>query len=219
MAHGTVISAAVEGIVDEAVVRTVIAHAGAAVGDVYGKQGKEYLRQKLAGYNNAARRSPWIVLVNLDREEECAPPLLNAWLAQPARHLCFRVAVREVEAWLMADVERLCRSVAACGSGEVHPSRASEHVASLVGATAIGVDPCALPDPCDPNCPPEFKSHARLLLSKVQGNPGPADEHLRKALLKFIAEFSSWDLASNRNYLEVSRAIIKAAHGEEPPSV
>jgi len=107
MANGTVVSAAVEGIVDEAVVRTVIAHAGAVAGDVYGKQGKEYLRQKIAGYNNAARRSPWIVLVDLDREQECPPPLLNAWLAQPAPNLCFRVAVREVEAWLMADVERL----------------------------------------------------------------------------------------------------------------
>ena len=107
MANGAVISAAVEGIVDEAVVRTVIAHAGASLGDVYGKQGKEYLRQKIAGYNNAARRSPWIVLVDLDREEQCAPPLVNGWLAQPAPHLCFRVAVREVEAWLMADAERL----------------------------------------------------------------------------------------------------------------
>ena len=107
MANGTVVSAAVEGIVDEAVVRTVIAHTGAVAGDVYGKQGKEYLRQKIAGYNNAARRSPWIVLVDLDREQECPPPLLNAWLAQPAPNLCFRVAVREVEAWLMADVERL----------------------------------------------------------------------------------------------------------------
>lgn len=107
MANGTVISAAVEGIVDEAVARSVIAHAGAVVGDVYGKQGKAYLRQKITGYNNAARRSPWLVLVDLDHEEACAPPVLNAWLAELAPHLCFRVAVREIEAWLMADGERL----------------------------------------------------------------------------------------------------------------
>jgi hypothetical protein len=107
MASATVISAAVEGIVDEAVARTLIRHAGAAVGDVYGKHGKAFLRQKIAGYNNAARRTPWLILVDLDQEEQCAPPLVNAWLAHPARHLCFRVAVREVEAWLMADAERL----------------------------------------------------------------------------------------------------------------
>jgi hypothetical protein len=48
MAAGIVISAAVEGIVDEAVVRKLIAHADATLGDVYGKQGKSFLRQKIA---------------------------------------------------------------------------------------------------------------------------------------------------------------------------
>ena len=106
LAGGTVISAAVEGIVDEAVVRKLIAHADATPGDVYGKKGKSFLRQKIAGYNNAAQRAPWLVLVDLDNEG-CAPPLRNAWLPQPAPYLCFRVAVREVEAWLLADAERL----------------------------------------------------------------------------------------------------------------
>ena len=107
MANGTVISAAVEGIVDEAVVRRLIAHGGGTPGAVYGRQGKSLLRQRIAGYNNAAQRVPWIVLVDLDRDADCAPPLRNAWLPQPASHLCFRVAVREVEAWLLADAERL----------------------------------------------------------------------------------------------------------------
>ena len=107
MTNGVEISAAVEGIVDEAVVRTLIAHAGATPGPVYGKQGKALLRQKIAGYNNAARWAPWIVLVDLNHDGECAPPLRDAWLAQPAAHLCFRVAVRMVEAWLLADTERV----------------------------------------------------------------------------------------------------------------
>ena len=107
MAGGTVISAAVEGIVDEAVVRKLIAHAEATPGDVYGKQGKSFLRQRIAGYNNAAEHAPWLVLVDLDNDEHCASPLRSAWLLQPAPYLCFRVAVREVESWLLADVERL----------------------------------------------------------------------------------------------------------------
>ncbi|MPZ19169.1 MAG: DUF4276 family protein [Luteitalea sp.] len=101
------VSAAVEGIVDEAVVRKLVAHAGARTGPVYGKDGKNLLKQRINGYNNAARRSPWIVLVDLDRDAECAPPLREAWLPQTARYLCFRIAVREVEAWLMADPETL----------------------------------------------------------------------------------------------------------------
>jgi putative DNA methylase len=76
------------------------------------------------------------------------------------------------------------------------------------------------PDPCDPLCPMEFKDQARKLLRQVAGcNPGTTDEDLRTALLKFIADFANWDLASNRTYLDVSRALVKAAHGEEPPLV
>jgi hypothetical protein len=107
VANGVVISAAVEGLLDEAVVRALIAHAGATPGPVYGKQGKSSLRQKITGYNNAAKRTPWIILVDLDRDDDCAPPLRNTWLAQPAPYLCFRVAVRAVEAWLLADAARL----------------------------------------------------------------------------------------------------------------
>jgi len=107
MTEGIVISAAVEGNLDEAVVRKLITHAGATPGDVYGKQGKAFLRQKISAYNNASRRMPWIVLVDLDCDADCAPQLRNAWLSDQSPRLCFRIAVREVEAWLIADVERL----------------------------------------------------------------------------------------------------------------
>jgi adenine-specific DNA methylase len=76
-----------------------------------------------------------------------------------------------------------------------------------------------LPDPCDPLCPEGFKVKARQLLPKVQGRLGPADEDLRKALLKFIGNFADWDLAANRSYLDVSRALVKATHGEDSPLV
>jgi putative DNA methylase len=75
------------------------------------------------------------------------------------------------------------------------------------------------PDPCDPLCPEEFKQSARALLPQVQGPVGPTDEDLRRKLLKFIGDFANWDLAAHRSYLEVSRALVKAAHGEEPPLV
>lgn len=103
------IAAAVEGMTDEAVVRRLIDHAGGQAGTVHGKEGKDYLRKRIMGYNNAARHRPWIVLVDLDRNEDCAPPLRQAWLPEPAPLLCFRVAVRAVEAWLMADAETIAR--------------------------------------------------------------------------------------------------------------
>jgi len=112
-----VISAAVEGMVDEAVVRKLILEAGGYPGSVYGKNGKALLRRQFSGYNNAARHWPWIVLVDLDRDGECTPPLREDWVSDPAPYLCFRVAVREVEAWLMADAESLA------GFLSVAPSR------------------------------------------------------------------------------------------------
>jgi putative DNA methylase len=77
-----------------------------------------------------------------------------------------------------------------------------------------------LPDPCDPVCPRKFKEQARALLRQVAScNPGTTDEDLRKALFRFISDFSSWGLAANHAYLEVSRGLVKAAHGDEVPLV
>ena len=76
-----------------------------------------------------------------------------------------------------------------------------------------------LPDPCDKDCPADFKTKARALLPRVQGEAGPKDIDLQKALLRFIGDFANWDLASNPRYLEVGRGLVKAAHGEETPLV
>ncbi len=76
-----------------------------------------------------------------------------------------------------------------------------------------------LPDPCDEHCPGNFKERARELLPRVQGTVGATDEDLRRVLVKFIADFANWDLSSNQTYLEVSRGLVKSAHGDEPPLV
>ena len=75
-----------------------------------------------------------------------------------------------------------------------------------------------LPDPCDEHCPEAFKQEARKILNAVQQSPKNATE-LRKAFLKFIGDFADWDLAANPTYLAVSRELVRAAHGEEPPLV
>jgi len=106
------ITGAVEGDLDEAVIRRLIEHVGSTPGPIHGRNGKAHLRQRLAGYNRAAGVSPWVVLVDLNHEEECAPPLRAKWLPNPAPYMCFRVAVRMVEAWLLADRERLSHFLA-----------------------------------------------------------------------------------------------------------
>lgn len=94
---------------DEAVLLRLLAYAGASAGPVYGKKGKRFIQQRLSAYNQAALHSAWVVLVDLDRDAECAPPLRASWLPSPAPLMCFRVAVRAVESWLIGDRERLSR--------------------------------------------------------------------------------------------------------------
>lgn len=104
-----VVSGAVEGIVDEAVFRRLVRSVRAEAGPSYGKNGKGHLLQRLGGYNNAARFSPWLVLIDLDHDADCAPPFVAAKLPAPAVFMCLRVAVRKIEAWLLADRERLAK--------------------------------------------------------------------------------------------------------------
>jgi hypothetical protein len=102
-----VISGAVEGDVDEAVVARLVFEVGGALGAVHGKNGKAQLRQHVAAYNKAACFSPWVVLVDLNGDAECAPLLQEEWLPHPAPRMCFRIAVRAIEAWLLADTHNL----------------------------------------------------------------------------------------------------------------
>ena len=101
------VQAAVEGDLDAAVIARLLAEVGSSVGLVYGRNGKPHLLQKIKAWNNAARFVPWVVLVDLDRDCECAPPCRQRWLPQSAPHMCFRIAVRTVEAWLLADCDRI----------------------------------------------------------------------------------------------------------------
>ena len=82
-----------------------------------------------------------------------------------------------------------------------------------------------LPDPCDPHCPDPFKNRARQILLAMRSRPNgwddqlKTDEGLRRVLLKFIADFANWDNSAKPEYLETSRALVRAAHAEETPLV
>ena len=85
---------------------------GLVAGPVYGKRGKPHLLRRLDGYNQAAMQSPWLVLVDLDRDGDCAPTCREQWLPRPTGLMCFRIAVRAVEAWLLADREEMAKFLA-----------------------------------------------------------------------------------------------------------
>jgi hypothetical protein len=99
------INLAVEDALSEAVLRKVLENSNRefAVGSAYGQRGIGYLRKMIRPFNNAAKGTPFLVLVDLD-QYECAPVLIAEWLTDNQHHnLLFRVAVREVESWVLAD--------------------------------------------------------------------------------------------------------------------
>jgi hypothetical protein len=102
-----ILSGAVEGDLDEAVLHRIVRQAGLSLAKIYGRQGKTSLLRAIRGYNAAAHHASWIVLVDLDRDCECAPPCARRWLPDPAPHMCFRLVVRSIEAWLLADGDRV----------------------------------------------------------------------------------------------------------------
>lgn len=127
------ISAAVEGLVDEVVVRRVIEYSGGIPGPVHGKRGKAHLRLKLRGYNNAASFSPWVVVFDLNHDAQCAPPLVAALLPEPAPNMCVRIAVREVESWLLADRRRFASFLGvAADQTPTYPEQLSDPKATVV---------------------------------------------------------------------------------------
>ena len=97
----------VEGLVDEAAVRRIFSDQSLAAGAFYHTSVPAF-ETRLRRFNLAARHSPWFALCDLDRDE-CAPARLHRYLPDPAPGMCFRIAVRSVEAWYLADREGIAR--------------------------------------------------------------------------------------------------------------
>ncbi len=95
----------VEDELSDALIRRILkeSHNTFAIGISYGKRGYGYIKEKVGVFNKAARGTPFLVLSDLE-EAECAPAQINEWLQIPKHHnLLFRIAVREIESWLLAD--------------------------------------------------------------------------------------------------------------------
>lgn len=97
------ITVAVEGSTDEFVIRRLLSHVGLQHYQVIGKNGKHDILAKLPQYNRAAQHWPWLVCVDLDHDAECALQFISEYLPDPSPNMYFRVAVRAIESWLLAD--------------------------------------------------------------------------------------------------------------------
>lgn len=97
----------VEGDTDLPVARKLARDARLKVASEIDCGGKDRLDLGLPAYSDAAKGSPWLVLRDLDHDADCAPSLLGRRRFRATRWMCFRVAVRETESWLLADAPGL----------------------------------------------------------------------------------------------------------------
>jgi hypothetical protein len=105
MKHCIPINLAAEDLLSEAILRKMINHTRRpfCIGSSYCRGGIGYLKRMLPGFNRTAKGMPFLVLIDLDRAE-CAPAKLSEYLPGIKHHnLLLRIAVKEVESWLLAD--------------------------------------------------------------------------------------------------------------------
>ena len=154
--------------------------------------GSGYLRSRLRQFSEMARRQPVLLLTDLD-SVPCPIALIGTWLGgtSPASGLLLRVAVRTIEAWLLADKEAIIALLgqrAAAGlprdpDGVADPkslllrlaTRAPRDVrlGNLPGAGCPGTPGTRLQCPIVQLCPQYLESGTRGL---ALGQPSPSDK-------------------------------------------
>ena len=101
------VTIAVEDVLSESVLKKILAQTGRNyhISLCISKGGNTYLKEKAQAFNQSARGSPFILLTDQDVADECPPEKLRLWLnGNPAHpNFLFRVAVMEIEAWILGD--------------------------------------------------------------------------------------------------------------------
>ena len=96
-----------EDVLSEAVLKQMLKQSQRpfSVGNCLNQRGYGKIKKIISGLNYAAKGMPYLVLTDLDNAE-CPLVILSEWLTQPKHpNLLFRIAVKEVEAWLLAHRE------------------------------------------------------------------------------------------------------------------
>lgn len=98
----------VEGELDEAVARKLVVGVGHQIGVCYRKEGASYIKNKIRDFNKSAQNIHYLVLVDfMDTGCKCPSEVISTWLPHKKDLMFFRVVVREIESWIMADQKNI----------------------------------------------------------------------------------------------------------------
>ena len=102
------VNALVEGPLDEAVASRLLRAAKHELQYCWGKRGVAFVRASVTKYASSVHSAPLLVLVDhMDTGLGCPPEVVTSWIRKRTTGLIFRVVVREIESWLMADRRNL----------------------------------------------------------------------------------------------------------------
>lgn len=97
-----------------------------------GKTGNGYLRSRMGSWYQMAQQQVMLVLTDLDRAN-CLVEFRNQWLVDvPPQNLLLRIAVREVESWVLADHVGMRALVGAKGVLPAAPDQLADPKQSLL---------------------------------------------------------------------------------------
>lgn len=182
----------VEGNLDAAVGVRLVGAVGLEPGTVFGLKGYGYIKEKIAGFNKAAHTVPYLALTDfMDTKLPCPPEVIATWLEHPQELMVFRVVVREIESWLLADQANLSAFLGVPRAKLPSlPERVDDPKQLLVNLARRS-----------------SKSSIQRLLVPPEGASGTEGPGYTSELVRFVE--SDWDIAAARdNATSLERCIL-----------
>lgn len=194
------VTLAIEDRLSDAVANRLIADyaPGLQVFETLGFRGSDYLRHNLHNLNQIANNlRPVLVFTDLDSLASCPPALVQNWTQgiRPSPNLLIRVAILEIEAWLLADRRGIARWMA-------------------LAANRIPANPESILDPKRTLVELANRSPNRQLRQAIVPRRGIGSSRTGPDYNQKVSEFaaSHWNPETARQYApSLNRAIIRIA--------
>lgn len=94
----------VEGQVDALMAVRILEYCKHEPGTAFGKKGWNYIAQKIAAFDKSLGLTGLLTLVDfMDTGAKCPSDVVRDWLPNRAQTHIFRLVVREIESWILAD--------------------------------------------------------------------------------------------------------------------
>jgi hypothetical protein len=196
------LTVAVEDILSDEAIKKIVDRTGRyEITLSLGRKGFGYLKSNAPSFNRSAIGAPFLLLTDQDTPDDCPPNKIRSWLGErvPKHHnFLFRVAVMEIEAWLLADREQI-----------------TEFLSVPLNRVPDSVDEIADPKGFLVNLARASRSNAiKRALVPVQGSTVKVGPNYNPLLVQFIRDI--WAPGTAQNHSTSLRRMIDRLTAFEP---